>query len=49
MARSLSWPRHSSESELLQRLESMPAAASARNPAMAKLSRLLGRDRGIPR
>ena len=42
----LDWPRQSSESELLQRLESMPAAASARNPAMARLSRLLGRDRG---
>ena len=42
----LDWPRQSSESELLERLESMPAAASARNPAMAKLSRLLGRDRG---
>ena len=36
----------SSESELLRLLESMPAAASARNPAMARLSRLVGRDRG---
>ena len=51
VAANLDWPRQSSESELLQRLESMPAAASARNPAMAKLSQLLGRDRGraIPR
>ena len=46
VAVNLDWPRQSSESELLQRYESMPAAASARNPAMAKLSRLLGRDRG---
>ena len=41
----LDWPRQSSESELLELLESMPVAAPARNPAMAKLSRLLGRDR----
>ncbi len=47
VAANLDWPRQSSESELLERLESMPAAASARNPAMAKLSRLLGRDRGL--
>lgn len=46
VAANLDWPRHSSESELLQRLESMPAAASARNPAMATLSKLLRRDRG---
>ena len=46
VAANLDWPRQSSESELLELLESMPAAASARNPAMAKLSRLLGRDRG---
>ena len=46
VAVNLDWPRQSSESELLQRYESMPAAASARNPAMAKLSQLLGRDRG---
>ena len=45
VAANLDWPRQSSESELLELLESMPAAASARNPAMAKLSRLLGRDR----
>ena len=49
IAANLDWPRQSSESELLQLLESMPAAASAGHPAMAKLSRLLGRDRGIPR
>ena len=46
IAANLDWPRQSSESELLQLLESMPAAASARNPAMATLSKLLGRDRG---
>ena len=46
VAANLDWPRQSSESELLQRLESMPTAASTRNPAMARLSRLLGRDRG---
>ena len=46
VAANLDWPRQSSESELLQRLESMPAAPPAGNPAMAKLSRLLGRDRG---
>ena len=45
VAANLDWPRQSSESELLELLESMPAAAPARNPAMAKLSRLLGRDR----
>ena len=41
VAVNLDWLRQSSESELL---ESTPAAASAKNPAMAKLSRLLGRD-----
>ena len=45
VAANLDWPRQSSESELLELLESMPVAAPARNPAMAKLSRLLGRDR----
>ena len=39
----LDWPQQFSGSELLQRYESMPSAASASNPAMAKLSRLLGR------
>lgn len=42
----LDWPQQLSSSELLQRYESMPSAASARNPAMAKLSQLLGRRRG---
>ena len=41
----LDWPRQFSESELLERYESMPSAASARHPAMAELSRLLGRRR----
>ena len=39
----LAWPQQVSESELLERYESMPVAVSARHPAMAKLSRLLGR------
>ena len=34
-----------SESELLERYERMPSAASANHPAMAELSRLLGRRR----
>lgn len=44
VAANLDWPRQSSERELLELLESMPAAPPAGNPAMAKLSRLLGRD-----
>ena len=42
----LAWPQQFSESELselLERYESMPAAVSARHPAMAKLSQLLSR------
>ena len=39
----LEWPQQFSEAELLQRYENMPAAASTRHPAMADLSRLLGR------
>lgn len=39
----LAWPQQVSESELLERYESMPVAVSARHPAMAKLSQLLGR------
>ena len=41
----LDWPRKFSESELLERYERMPSAASASHPAMAELSRLLGRRR----
>ena len=41
----LSWPQQFSDSELLARYESMPSAASTRNPAMATLSKLLGRRR----
>ena len=41
----LDWPRKFSESELLDRYERMPPAASASHPAMAELSRLLGRRR----
>lgn len=42
----LAWPQQFSDSELLARYESMPSAASTRNPAMATLSQLLGRRRG---
>lgn len=37
----LDWPQELSESELLRRYENLPAAASARHPAMAALSQLL--------
>ena len=40
----LEWPRRFSESELLERYERMPSASSAGLPAMADLSRLLGRQ-----
>ena len=39
----LDWPQKFSESELLERYERMPSASSAGHPAMADLSRLLGR------
>ena len=42
----LDWPQQFSDSELLVRYEGMPSAASARNPAMAKLSQILGRRGG---
>ncbi len=42
---SLDWPQQFSESELLERYENMPTATSANHPAMAELSRLLGRAR----
>ena len=45
IAVNLDWPRQFSESELLERYENMPSAASASHPAMAELSRLLGRRR----
>ena len=41
----LDWPLEFSESELLEILERFPSAASASHPAMAELSRLLGRER----
>ena len=41
----LDWPQQFSESELLERYENMPSAASTKHPAMAELSRLLGRRR----
>ncbi len=43
IAANLDWPQLSAESELLERYESMPSAASTAHPAMAQLSRLLGR------
>ena len=39
----LDWPRQASDSELLRQLEGMSAAATASHPAMAELTRLLGR------
>ena len=44
VAVNLDWPQRS-ESELLEQYERMPTAASANHPAMAELSRLLGRRR----
>ena len=44
IAVNLDWPQQS-ESDLLERWERMPSAASAEHPAMAELSRLLGRRR----
>ena len=41
----LDWPQRFSESELLERYERMPSASSTGLPAMADLSRLLGRQR----
>ena len=41
----LDWPQQFSQSELLERYENIPSAASANHPAMAELSRLLGRRR----
>ena len=39
----MEWPQQFSQSELLERFENMPSAVSANHPAMAELSRLLGR------
>ena len=39
----LDWPQLFAESELLDRYENMPSAASTTHPAMAQLSQLLGR------
>ncbi len=44
IALNLDWPQEVSESELLERYEKMPSAASANHPAMAELRRLLGRQ-----
>ena len=41
----LDWPRKFSESQLLEIYERLPSAASADHPALAELSRLLGRRR----
>ncbi len=43
IAVNLDWPQQFPHSELLQRYENMPSAASTRNSAVAELSRLLGR------
>ncbi len=45
IAVNLDWPQQFSESELLERYERMPSAASTHHPAMAELSQLLGRRR----
>ena len=47
VAVNLDWPQQFSDSELLARYEGMPSAASARNPAMARLSQLLSRRRRL--
>lgn len=41
----LDWPQKFSESELRDLVESLPSAVGANHPAMAELSRLLGRQR----
>ncbi len=41
----LEWPQEASETELVERFENLPRAISSNNPAMAELSRLLGRHR----
>ena len=41
----LDWPQQFSESELLERHEQMPSAASASHPAMRSCPRLLRRRR----
>ena len=43
IAANLDWPQLFAESELLDRYENMPSAASTTHPAMAQLSQLLGR------
>ncbi len=45
VAVNLDWPQEFSESDLMELYERMPSAASAGHPAMAELSRLLGRRR----
>ena len=42
------WPQQFSQTELLERYENMPSAVSANHPAMAELSRLLGRRSNGP-
>ncbi len=39
----LDWPQQFSESELIERYENMPSAASTNHPAMVELRQLLGR------
>ena len=43
IAANLDWPQLFAESELLDRYENMPSAASTNHPAIAQLSQLLGR------
>ena len=40
----IEWPQQSSESDLVNQWQQLPAAVSASHPAMAELSRLLGRQ-----
>ena len=43
IALNLDWPQQFSESELIERYQNMPSAASTNHPAMPELRRLLGR------
>ncbi|MDE2765623.1 MAG: Fic family protein [Chloroflexota bacterium] len=45
LAVNLDWPQHFSETELMKRIEELPASASAAAPALPDLARLLGRGR----
>ena len=45
LSANLDWPQSFSETELMKRIENLPASASAGTPAMPDLARLLGRGR----